>query len=212
LPDIQKISSPVARQAFIQIVSEKLGLPETTIHAELRKFGGRTLSETQSGPNRPVVRVPVSAAEKAERNVLRSVLDDPELLGQIEEKGGRELFLNQILKEIYQAYYLLRQAGHNIKANDLLTLLDNQEAVQMLPELLLEEEVSQEAERVFKDSLTILVMEALNRTINEKSSLMTALEKSGDVSGSLEIMVQIQQMVKEKQRIATTLRKGGNDI
>lgn len=212
VPDIQQIQSPVVRQAFIQIISDKLGIPEPTIHAELRKVS-RTLSATYQEESRPVSFSPaVLAPDKAERNILRSALENPKLLEEIEEKGGRDLFSSQILKEIYQSYYLLRQAGHNIKANDLITLIDNPIAQQVLPELLLEEEEQQEdADRVFRDSLTNLVLEGLNKVINEKSSLMSKLEKAGDISSSVEIMGQIQQMVKEKQRLAATLRKGGND-
>lgn len=213
VPDIQQLQSPVARQAFIQVISDKLGISETAIHAELRKTG-RTLSEVHQGERSrsytPIAAV--SASEKAERNVLRSVLENPQLLLEVEEQGGKELFSSPILKEIYQAYYLLRQAGHNIKANDLISLIDNPEARQFLPELLLGDEQPQEDERIFRDSLTNLLLEGLNKAINEKSSLMSKLEKAGDISSSVEIMAQIQQMVKEKQRLNSTLRKGGNDI
>jgi len=209
--DLKQVQSPVARQAFIQLLSEKLGLPESTIYSELRK-AGRNLSSTPGEGSRPAqLSANITAIEKAEKNVLRIVLENPRLVSEIEQHGGAELFSNQIIKEIYQAYYLLRQAGHNIKANDLISLLDDQQIRQFLPELLLEEEYqAEEAERVFQDSLTNLLLEGLNRRINEKSELMRKLEKDGDISCSVEIMAQIQQMIREKQRLTATLRKGGN--
>ncbi|MFY9174866.1 MAG: DNA primase [Peptococcia bacterium] len=208
--DIRQVHSPVARQAFIQKVSEELSIPESTIHAELRKV--QTLSDA-SRQTEPAGRrrVKHSASTKAERNVLRIIFENPQLIEKVEENGGKDLFIDPIYKEIYQSYYLLLQAGHNIKANDLISLIDNPEAQQVLPELLLEEE-HQDTERVFQDCLTNLVLEGLNRTINEKSSLMSKLEEAGDISSSVEVMAQIQQLVREKQRLSATLRKGGDKI
>ncbi|MCR4441396.1 MAG: DNA primase [Peptococcaceae bacterium] len=206
IPDIMKTQSPVARQAFIQMVSERLVFPETAIHAEIRKTFSQDSPALQNSARQAR---PLSAREKAQRFLIRISLENPQTMTEIEKWGGKELFSDQLLKEIYQNNYLIFQAGHNIKADDLMSLLENSASRDALSGILLADEVPEGWERVFKDCLVLLKTELLNRKIAENNSRMSQFEKMGDVSKSLELMVEIQQMVKEKHSLATTLRKGG---
>ena len=209
LPDIQKVQSPVARQAFIQLIGERLAFPETAIHAEIRKSMSRHEPrvegvEKQAGTE--------SASQKAQKILIRLIAEKPEVLPEIEKWGGSELFSISILREIYESNYLLHQAGHNIKANDLIGLLNDSESQRFLSRILLEDTVPEEWERVLKDCLALLRMELLNKKIAEKSVMMTQYEKKGEVSRSLEIMAEVQKLVREKQSRATTLGRGGNNF
>ena len=203
VPDIQKVQSPVTRQAFIQLIAEELTFPESAIHAEIRKnVSGYALSP-ENGKKQAEIG---SAPAKAQKILIRLILERPEVLPDIEKWGGSELFSIRILKEIYENYYLLLQAGHNIKANDLVSFLSDAGAQQYLTGLLLEDDVPQEDfERVWKDCLVILRSELLNKTITDKSALMSQYEKKGEASKSLEIMAEIQELVREKQGLANTL-------
>lgn len=208
LPDLLKVQSPVARQAFIQRMSEKLTLPETVIHAEIKKNtvpnynNNKVYNHTASK----------SAFEKAERNLVRIILENPDMFEELEKRGGKDLFVSPILKEIYQTNYLMRQSGHNIKANDLVSFLDDDLAQQCLTELLLEEDTLSEVDRIFRDCVVLLQIEYINRKINEKTVMMAQFEKNGEVTKSLGFMAQIQDLVREKQNLTSSLRKGGNDI
>lgn len=122
------------------------------------------------------------------------------------------LFCGNLYKEIYQMNYLLRQAGHNIKAEDLITHLENVEARQTITEILLEDENLQDWERIYKDCLITLEIELVNQKIAENNSLMTQYEKSGNVTKSLELMAEVQTMIKERQRLVSTLTKGGSTL
>ena len=106
--------------------------------------------------------------------------------------------------------YLLRQAGHNIKAEDLITHLENEKARQAVTEILLADDLLQDGERIYEDCLTTLKIELANQKIEEKQSLMIEYEKNGDVTKSLEVMVEVQKMIKERQKLVSTLAKGGN--
>lgn len=208
LPDLLKVQSPVARQAFIQRLAEKLILPETAIHAEIKKntvpdYNSSRILTHKSNK---------SAFEKAERSLVRIILDYPDMLEDLEKRGGKELFISPNLKEIYQINYLMRQSGHNIKANDLVSFFDNDQLKQCLTEILLEEDTFTEIERIFRDCVVLLQIEYINRKITEKTSMMVQMEKSGEVTKSLEYMAQIQDLVREKQNLTSSLRKGGNDI
>lgn len=213
VPDLRQIQSPVARQAFIQLIADRLIIPETAIHAELRKsLDAQPVKENSGIVDQRTMTQLVNGLEKAQGTLIRYILERPLLLQEVEKWGGKNLFSHPLLKEIYQVNYLMRQAGHNIKANDLISHLDNVQARQLLTQTLLEEDISTEWERIAKDCLMLLKIENLNQNIKEKSALMAHLEKNGDVSRSLELMTQIQQLLQEKQSLATTLRKGGNDI
>ena len=67
-----------------------------------------------------------------------------------------------------------------------------------------------EGKRIYQDCLTTLEIELLNRKIEEKNILMTQSEKNGDVTKSLKIMAEVQVLIKERQSLLSTLKKGGN--
>jgi DNA primase len=212
VPTLYKTQSPVKRQGYIQMLAERLSFSENAIYAEIRKYqkkgaksrepGGEEVQQKRKGI--------ITAEEKAQRVLLRLVLEKPEFIAGVEKFGGKELFNNNLYKEIYQMNYLLRQAGHNIKAEDLITYLENKEARRVLTELLLTDKLLQEGERIYQDCLTTLEIELVNRKIDEKHSLMTQYEKNGNATKSLEIMAEVQKMIKERQRLVSTLAKGGN--
>jgi len=202
VPDIQKVQSPVSRQAFIQLLGERLAFPETAIHAEIRKSVSGYEPRAEKANNHEETG---SASQKAQKILIRIIMEKPEVLPEIEKWGGSELFSIIILKEIYENHYLMHQAGHNIKADDLISLLKDSESQQYLTRTLLEDTVPEDWERVLKDCLVLLKMELLNKRITEKSALMSQYEKKGEVSLSLEIMAEVQKLVREKQSLAITL-------
>lgn len=207
--DILKENSPVARQAFIQVLSDRLSIPEQVIHAEIRKSRDQN-TRHDTGKERKRQDIKDTAVEKAQKVLVQIVMEIPDSFVKVEEWGGINLFNNEIYKEIYHGNYLIRQAGHNIKADDLVSLLNNIEAQHVLREILLGDRLPEDWERIMKDCLVRLKVEFLNRQIAAQTTLMGQLEKSGDVSKSIELMAQIQDMVQEKHRLATTLRKGGD--
>lgn len=209
LPDLQNVQSPVARQAFIQALAERLTLPESVIQAEMKKAFRYTKKDIM--PDVPkIAETPGNASSKAQKTLIRFLLEKPELLPEVEKWGGEELFNHRLLKEIYKGNYLIRQAGHNIKANDLIFLLENEEARQLLSEVLLEDEDTASWERILLDCLSILKLEFLQQKIIDKTALMIQYEKNGDISRSLEVLTQIQELVREKQNLLMPQRKGGN--
>ncbi len=213
LPDIQGIQSPVTRQVFIQMIAERLNLPETAIYAEVRKgaltrSGERKYEKTVS-EEKEKTGAPKNAAEKAQRLLIRLAITHTETVDKIENWGGETLFSSRLLKEIYRAHYLIRQSGHNIKANDLVSLLEDRKSQELLTEILLEDEVPKDWKKIFIDCLTLLKIEHINKQIMEYSDLMSQYEKSGEASKSLEMMQKIQQLVKDKQIMVQNPTKGG---
>ena len=152
----------------------------------------------------------ISGKEKAQWGLLRLVLNKPELLNEVEKFGGAELFFKPLYKEIYKLNYLLRQAGHNIKVEDLITHLKNKAAQELVAEIMLSDEPLQNEQKFLKDCLLTLKIELVNQKIQEKQSLMVGYEKQGEVTKSLELMAVIQKMIKERQKMVSTLAKGGN--
>ncbi len=213
VPDIQRIQSPVTRQVFIQMIAERLNLPEPAIYAEVRKgaltrSGERKYEKTVS-EEKGTTGAPKNAAEKAQRLLIRLAITYTETVDKIESWGGETLFGSKLLKEIYRAHYLIRQSGHNIKANDLVSLLEDRKSQELLTEILLEDEVPKDWKKIFVDCLTLLKIEHINKQIMEYSDLMSQYEKSGEASKSLEMMQKIQQLVKDKQILVQNPTKGG---
>ncbi|MGI6145536.1 MAG: DNA primase [Clostridia bacterium] len=215
VPDLYRVQSPVKRQGYIQMLAERLSFSEQAIYAEIRKFQtGQSFNNREQSTKNTVQRKKdtVTAADTAQRVLIRLVLETPEILLEVEKAGGKELFSNDLYQEIYQTNYLLSQAGHNIKVEDLVTHLENEEARQVLTEILLSDELLKEGKRIYQDCLTTLEIELLNRKIEEKNILMTQSEKNGDVTKSLKIMAEVQVLIKERQSLLSTLKKGGGNL
>ncbi|MDD2432131.1 MAG: DNA primase [Clostridia bacterium] len=211
VPTLSKMRSPVKREGYIQMLAERLSFSEKAIYAEIRKFQqARLKSKGRGGEEGQLLKKEITAKEKAQRVLLRLVLEKPKFIAEVEKLGGKKLFYNHLYQEIYQINYLLWQAGHNIKVEDLITHLENEEARRVLTEILLADDLLQDGERIYEDCLTTLKIELANQKIEEKQSLMIEYEKNGDVTKSLEVMVEVQKMIKERQKLVSTLAKGGN--
>lgn len=217
IPDLYQVQSPVERHGFIELIAQRLSLSETVIYAEMRKF------QTKTGPTRfskheheetaPVPSGPsLNAAAKGQRFLLKLLLEKPEMLPEVEEAGGKELFTDQFYQEIYQIYYLLRRSGHNIKAEDLITHIEKEETRQKLTEIILDDEVPADWARIYKDCLLTLQIDWLKQKIAEKNALMIEYEKSGNVTKSLEILAELQKMIQKRQSLVSTLVKVGNSL
>jgi hypothetical protein len=212
MPDLNRVQSPVERQGYIQILGDRLAFPETSIHAEIRKFRmGNAKTQESAHSDKQIVDRKLTALEKAQRIMIRFSLNNPEIMAEVEKSGGKELFCDKKYKEIYQMNYLLREAGHNIKAEDLISHLDDG-ARELLTEILLENDLPQDKERIYQDCITTLTIDLVNKKITEKNSLMKQYEKNGDVTKSLEIMAQVQELIRDRQRLVSTLRNGGNGL
>jgi DNA primase len=211
VPTLSKMRSPVKREGYIQMLAERLSFSEKAIYTEIRKFQqGRLKSKVRGGEEVQLSGKEITAKEKAQRVLLRLILEKPKFIAEVEKLGGKELFHNHLYQEIYQMNYLLRQAGHNIKAEDLITHLENEKARRAVTEILLADDLLQDGERIYEDCLTTLKIELANQKIEEKQALMIEYEKNGDVTKSLEVMVEVQKMIKERQKLVSTLAKGGN--
>ena len=217
VPDLYKVQSPVKRQGYIQMLAERLSFSEQAIHAEIRKY---QTGQSQSFKNRERPSEIVAehkkdvftAADKAQRVLIRLVLETPEIMPEVEKAGGKELFSDNLYQEIYQTNYLLSQAGHNIKVEDLVTHIENEDVRQALTEILLTDELLQDGKRIYQDCLTTLQIELINKKIEEKNFLMTQCEKNRDVTKSLKIMAEVQAFIKERQSLLSTLKKGGENL
>lgn len=231
LPDLYLIQSPVERQGLIDILAQRLSLAETAIYAEMKKYqlevgrSGRNKEKTGEGQEQNAEqgeaqgqnvtrysRRDLTAAEKAQYFLTRVLLENPELFAEVEQAGGKALFSDQFYQEIYQVYYLLHQAGHNIKAEDLITQLEHEQTRQIITEILLDDQIPADWGRIYKDCLLTLQIEQLNHKITEKNSLMIEYEKSGNVTKSLEIMAEVQKMIQYRQSLVSSLAKGGNSV
>lgn len=220
LPDLFQIQSPVERQGLVDLLAQRLSLSESAIFAEMRKYQiGATRSPENKGNDNEQVQEKSSqasrdltAVEKAQRFLIGVLVENPEMLAEIENAGGKELFTDQFYQEIYRVNYLLRQAGHNIKAEDLITQLEHEETREKLTEILLDDRIPPDWGRIYKDCLATVQIEWYNQKISEKNSLMIEYEKSGNVTKSLEIMAELQKMIQHRQSLVSTLVKGGNTI
>lgn len=199
LPELSKIKSPVARQGYISLMSERLSFPEAAIKEELRRHQGGAAPKT-AGMTAP--KPGERATEKAQAAIFRLLLEDPSRWEAADAAGGAELFENRQALAVFMTAQALWQAGHqNLTGEDLVALTEDEDQRQWLTGILLEEEIPGDKNKVFQDSLMTLRRSKIDREIKKLMEHLTQLENSGDASRAKEIMIKISGLNKEKQTL-----------
>lgn len=207
IPDILDTKSPIARQANIQLLAEKLIFPESAIHAEIKKTiqnqGKETAPKQVSPPN------VLSAIDRAQRIILRMASESPESFAEIERMGGSDLCKDASVRGVYGLIARIISAGDMVEADKLISLLDDPEEQELVAEIFMDEELPEEKARIYQDCLLLLRNEWIHRRIELNSTKMSEFENKGEATKAMELMVEIQELVKEKKNLSLILKKGG---
>ena len=202
LPELARVSSPVARQGYITMMADTLQFPEQAIRDELRRyFGGYQHNDRTAPAKAPEIAVRGSEAT-AQAFVIRRLLQDFSRQQDIEAAGGEGLFAHPQAKNLYQTICALIGAGYcDLKEEDLITVVDREEERQWLTGILLEDPPPGDEEKVYRDSLRTLMRQRLDRRIHRVMTDLTAAEKAGNATVANEMMAAISELNLEKQRL-----------
>lgn len=199
LPELAKVKSPVARQGYITLMSERLSFPEAAIKEELRRHQGGSMPKPAGQPR---MKTEERGTERAQAGIFRILLEDPSLLKAVEEAGGADLFDNRQAQAVFQTAQALLQAGHQaLSGEDLVALIEDGDQRQWLTGVLLEDEIPGDKNKVFQDSLLTLKRSRIDREIKKLMEHLAQLENTGDASRANEIMTKISGLNKEKQTL-----------
>ncbi|MHB1650961.1 MAG: DNA primase [Desulfitobacteriaceae bacterium] len=211
-PDILKVKSPVEREGYERFLSLQLGLSLETIQREIAvkdQIKSQKERQKEYSPSRRDISVknrdniiryieqapePVSVPQgvfRAERSILRLILEDVSLLPRIEN----ELGINFCIVPGHQA--ILEQVKR-LGNHDFLTMSSSlASSVQNdLAGLLAEEIDNNKPERLLVDCIQVILNTRGEEKVEELQARMAELEKSGDMVGAMALLREIGERLK----------------
>ncbi|MDR1205494.1 MAG: DNA primase [Peptococcaceae bacterium] len=201
IPDLARVDSPVTRQSYVTMISEKLLFPEDAILSELLNFQKHRKTEPAQVRSTRSLSAD-QALERARRLVFKRILTDGQSLAAVREAGGAELFGDRLVRQLYLTLDALLQAGYQVRqGEDLVALLDQEDMRECLTALLLEEDEPGDEAKWFRDCLNVLRKDVFERGLRLSMEQLAQYEKQGNVSAAVEMLARIHSLNIEKQRI-----------
>lgn len=127
LDTIRKVKDPVERQLMVRELAEKLGIEESLLHQKIRKLKQR---EKQTETEADIVSY--TAREKAEKTLLRMILEFGEIWGNaVFSQIQPSEFQNEMLRKLAESLYSIIQQGFTLEPDTVLNrLLSHHDAYQ----------------------------------------------------------------------------------
>jgi DNA primase len=212
-PDILRVHSPAEREGYERFLSLELGLSLEAVQREIenveknktkyrQEFKYIPFKQDKYVKNRDninknvddnshiIAAVPLGIY-RAERMLLRLILDNPAFLAVVEEKLGGD-FWN--VSEYQQIFLHIKESKQNY-----LGIIKNNfdEKVQSkLANLLLEEMDLSQPERILEDCICVIRSSQEEESMIDLQTRMTTLEKSGDLMGAMDLLREMGERLK----------------
>ncbi|MDD4401864.1 MAG: DNA primase [Desulfitobacteriaceae bacterium] len=212
-PDIHRIQSPAEREGYERFLSLELGLSLEAVQAELKNAARNKVKyqpkdkylplkqdnyvkDRDNKINNPdhnsemVPAVPLGIY-RAERMLLRLILDNLAFLAVVEEQLGGDFWQ---IQEYQQIFRYLKESNLN-----KIGIIENNfdEKVQSkLANLLVEELDLSQPERILEDCIRVIRSSQEEESMLELQTRMTSLEKSGDLMGAMELLREMGERLK----------------
>ncbi|KLU59639.1 DNA primase [Peptococcaceae bacterium CEB3] len=222
-PDIRKTVSPVEREGYERFLSEQLGLSLEAIQREIAKNGGQGPDKAQkqeyspdeqdiSVKNRDNINRYVLSGERssgqfpnppveprrcrAERHILRLVLEDSSLLSRVENELGPKFCTVPAHQEILDR---IRQTpavdAFSDVGRDLSEGTENRLAGIMAEDI----DLSKRG-KLLADCIQVILQAREEEKVEELQTRMAALERSGDIAGAMALLKEIGERLKRGEQ------------
>ena len=212
-PDILKVHSPAEREGYERFLSLELGLSLEAIQREIESVEKKKPKFRQeleylpfkqdiSVKNRdniimyvenssPQVAAVPTGVYRAEKMLLRLILDNPSFLAIIEEKLGADFWSISEYQQIFQNFRESKQISLSlIRANF-------EDKVQSkLASLIFEEMDLSQPERILGDCIRVIRSSQEEESMVELQTRMATLEKSGDLMGAMVLLKEIGERLR----------------
>jgi DNA primase (EC 2.7.7.-) len=212
-PDILRVPRPAEREGYERFLSLELGLSLEAVQREIenvkknktkysREFEYIFLKQDNYVKNRDNIiknvdnnsninaAVPLGIY-RAERMLLRLILDNPSFLVVVEEKLGGDFWSVSEYQQIFLKIKESKQSYLSITKNNF------DESVQSkLANLLLEDIDLSQPERILEDCIRVIRSSQEEECMIELQTRMTTMEKSGDLMGAMDLLREIGERLK----------------
>ncbi|RDV83228.1 DNA primase [Ammonifex thiophilus] len=201
LPNLACLRTLPEREEGIRLVSRITGLGWEVVRDELVRFTGEEkvttrLKSDKSAKNKHEA-LESRACFAAEKGLLRALFRQPEILAEVEEAGGEELFTHPPCRAVYSALRGALAAGEDPSPTALAGRLP-EEALDATAGVLVEEEESPP----WEDCLRFLKTNLIRRKRKQLAGKLGLAEAKGDEE-------EVRRCLEELQALVNLERKGG---
>ena len=209
---LTSINDNISRTLYIKELSERIHVDESAILEKVREISQRNKGAAERKPwtknvvahgyrmNDFLERVPEKPLKskwgKLERQIIAMLLQFPEVLSEIEERNILNLFDDKKLKAIGELL-LKHKDRHEIKASDLMSLIEDKEQKNMIASLAISDDVWD-----YEGCLSVIDRYESKRKKN-KQTLLDKIQKA-EKSNDLELL---EKLLSKKQKMAVLNEK-----
>ena len=209
---LTSINDNISRTLYIKELSERIHVDESAILEKVREISQRNKGAAERKPwtknvvahgyrmNDFLERVPEKPLKskwgKLERQIIAMLLQFPEVLSEIEERNILNLFDDKKLKAIGELL-LKHKDRHEIKASDLMSLIEDKERKNMIASLAISDDVWD-----YEGCLSVIDRYESKRKKN-KQTLLDKIQKA-EKSNDLELL---EKLLSKKQKMAVLNEK-----
>ncbi|HHU33094.1 MAG: DNA primase [Zhaonellaceae bacterium] len=208
LPALARIKSPVEHQEYVKLVARKLQIDEDAIYQELKE-SGKLRKVVDLGDKKGNFRHNIegshldlkSKLEKLEHNLLKLVVEHPEIVLLIEKEIDYTFFIDPKVPSILQAIkQVLLAEGDTFDVMKILGSLQEEEERQLLLRVSALEPLPY-SDRIVEDLINSFKMLGLRRQEKRLRRQISESEKEGNFTVVHELTLKLMQLQKQIQSL-----------
>jgi len=145
----------------------------------------------QAENNSPVIAAVPQGVYRAEKMLLRLILDNPSFLETVEKQLGGDFWS---VAEYQKIFLNLKESRQNFSG---LIRVDQEDEVQSkLANLIMEEIDFSQPERIMADCIRVIRAAQREESMTELQIRMASMEKTGDIQGAMDLLREIGERLK----------------
>lgn len=197
IPAWQQLKDPLEQNLYVELIANKLGLKESQIRSQLKERAKPEMIVAES--------MPASSGPAHERVLLQLMLSKNYLLPEIERLLREERLENPQFQKLAEEIVRFWKNKKKFEIHDFLDQLADDDARDLVSELLLTEESITEPERMLRDCWRKFCLHRLQKEINRVDEEIRHRIKEGksnaaDVSGMKELLLRKQRLLQEQKK------------
>jgi DNA primase len=201
--DLSRISNLVAREGYVRVVCERLGVSEDALRSELVRYMTRQqVKKVRIDKNRynmeqgkqTFAKPKMTAPEAARRGLFRFMCQDRKVWERVRQEIGLAVFQGKL------RHYLELMDGERCQTpGELLNLVGEDEQGDLANLLLAGEDESdrQVQALMVSDYLRVLKKEQLNQKIDQGKADLAICEKNNDLAGIKTLLAELHRLFEE---------------
>jgi DNA primase len=196
---IKRIKNDILKSEYVKLLSEKISISENSLLNELNKI---KITPSQISYNAmPTMKQINPAYPKAEKMLIKLILEDAQIIKNIKDHIGPFDLQDKRLQKILELAFQLHDSYKNLKPNQIINYLDDNECSRLISELSSEETLTCETddrENIIKDCLRQIESNNAKLKCHSLQIQIKNAEEKGDTEQVNRLISEFNKLVKKK--------------